>query len=141
MASTRVLSDSTRKHLTVVELQTKQAEEQAIQHDRDQVNPDNPPEELRDAVARKEWKRILPVLESIELLGNCDRVNLIGYCNAWSKYVAAIREDDDSKILKFGEEVRKFERGCYLTPDSRLKAATVKRKKKEKQMEAKFGVI
>ena len=141
MASTRVLSDSTRKHLTVVELQTKQAEEQAIQHDRDQVNPDNPPEELRDAVARKEWKRILPVLESIELLGNCDRVNLIGYCNAWSKYVAAIREDDDSKILKFGEEVRKFERGCYLTPDSRLKAATVKRQKKEKQMEAKFGVI
>ena len=52
-----------------------------------------------------------------------------------------IKEDDDSKILKFGEEVRKFERGCYLTPDSRLKAATVKRKKKEKQMEAKFGVI
>ena len=141
MASTRVLSDSTRKHLTVVELQTKQAEEQAIQHDRDQVDPDNPPEELRDAVARKEWKRILPVLASIELLGNCDRVNLIGYCNAWSKYVAAIKEDDDSKILKFGEEVRKFERGCYLTPDSRLKAATVKRKKKEKQMEAKFGVI
>ena len=89
-----------------------------------------------------DWVRAhMPVLESIELLGNCDRVNLIGYCNAWSKYVAAIKEDDDSKILKFGEEVRKFERGCYLTPDSRLKAATVKRKKKEKQMEAKFGVI
>ena len=141
MASTRVLSDSSRRHMTIVELQAKRSDEEAVQHNRDQVDPDDPPEELRDATAQKEWKRILPVLASIDLLGNCDRVNLIGYCNAWSKYVAAIKEDDDGKILKYGEELRKFERACYLTPDSRLKAATTKRKTKEEKVEARFGVI
>lgn len=141
MASTRVRSDASKGHLTIVELQSKQADERAIVHDCDQVDPDFPPEELIDDVAIKEWKRILPVLASIDLLGNCDRVNLVGYCNAWAKYVSALKEDDDNKILKYGEEIRKFERNCYLTPDSRLKAATTKRKTKEQQMEAKFGVI
>ena len=127
--------------MRIVDIQQRRAEEMSVKTERNDVDPNNPPEELRDDVARKEWKRILPVLDSIELLGNCDRVNLIGYCNAWSKYVAAIKEDNDSKILKYGEEIRKFERGCYLTPDSRLKAATTKRKTKEEKMEAKFGVI
>ena len=142
MSSKRLtLSEHGGGGLRVVELQQRRAEEQSVTTDRDQVDPDNPPEELRDATARKDWKRILPVLASIDLLGNCDRANLIGYCNAWSKYVAAIKEDDDSKIIKFGEELRKFEQSCYLTPDSRLKAATTKRKTKEEKVEARFGVI
>ena len=141
MSRARKPAADQRAKLSVLQIQQRKNEENSIITTRNDVDPDDPPEELRDGVAKKEWKRILPVLESIELLGDCDRTNLIGYCNAFSKYMQAIKDDDDSKIIRFGDEVRKFEACCYLTPDSRLKAASTKRQTKEQKMEAKFGAI
>ena len=127
--------------MRVIDRQKRQAEEQLCVTTRDCIDPNDPPEELRDQTARKEWRRVLPALSGIDMLGDCDRANLIGYCNAWSKYVEAVKTDDSVKIRTFGEEVRKFEACCYLTPDSRLKAAHSKMQSKEQQIEELFGII
>ena len=39
--------------------------------------------------ARKEWRRVVPVLEKIGMLSVVDRAALVVYCEAWSDYLAA----------------------------------------------------
>ena len=40
-----------------------------------------------DAVARKEYKRVLTDLKKIDIIGNLDRANLISYANSYALYV------------------------------------------------------
>jgi phage terminase small subunit len=100
-----------------------------------------PPKELRDAVARKEWKRAVEVLSDIDLLGNADRTNLIGYCNAYSHYIESMQAHDADEELRWGKEMRDFEKLVFLTPDARLKAAAQKTAEKKDEIEQMFGVI
>ena len=44
--------------------------------------------------ARREWKRIAPVLQSMGVLTKADRPSLAGYCSAWEDYV------ESDKILR-----------------------------------------
>ena len=126
-------------HLTVMFKQTRAAEEAMVKGKRDQLA--RPPKELRDAVARKEWKRAVEVLSDIDLLGNADRTNLIGYCNAYSHYIESMQAHDADEELRWGKEVRDFEKLIYLTPDARLKAAAQKTAEKKDEIEQMFGVI
>lgn len=62
--------------------------------------------------AKKEWKRITPVLEKYGLISKLDRAALSLYCQAWGEYVWAkkqlaramkLAEDGRSKALAAGE--------------------------------------
>ena len=147
-------------HLKVVDMQRKKAEEQTVTTDRDQLK--RPPAWLTDNVAKKEWKRIVKELEEIRLVGNLDRNNLGGYCNAYANYVKATEElkGQDFCVEKttrtgtvlvqnpligiqklYAEEMRKFAALCGMTIDSRLKAATTKNDKEQESIKERFGGI
>jgi P27 family predicted phage terminase small subunit len=51
----------------------------------------SPPTHL-DAVARSEWRRVVPQLAKAQLLTLVDRAALTGYCLAWSASVDATRK-------------------------------------------------
>lgn len=63
-----------RGNLTVITMQTREAEEDSVTTDKNQLK--RPPTWLIDNVAKKEWRRIVKELEKINLIGNLDRNNL-----------------------------------------------------------------
>ena len=42
-----------------------------------------------DAAARAEWKRVVPLLDAMGLVGKVDRAALTGYCVAYSRFTQA----------------------------------------------------
>lgn len=107
-------------------------------------------------------RRIIKELEKISLVGNLDRNNLIGYCNAFSNYVKTTeqlkeqtytveRQTRTGVIMvrnplidiqrMYADEMRKFASACGLTIDARLKAAAVKTDHARSEIERKFGNI
>ena len=122
----------------------------------------SPPDWLIDEVAVKEWKRIVKELKKINLIGNLDRNNLGGYCNAFANYVKSTnilrdqafyidRETRNGVIVVknpmvdiqkgYAEEMRRFASLCGLTIDARLKAAAIKTDKTQEDITKKFGNI
>ena len=140
-----------RGNLTVITMQTREAEEDSVTTDKNQLK--RPPTWLIDNVAKKEWRRIVKELEKINLIGNLDRNNLGGYCNAFANYVKATeilkdqtyyidRETRNGVIVVKNPMVdRKFASLCGLTIDARLKAAAVKSDKTREAITNKFGNI
>ena len=150
-----------RGNLTVITTQTREAEEDSVTTDKNQLK--RPPTWLIDNVAKKEWRRIVvKELEKINLIGNLDRNNLGGYCNAFANYVKAteilkdqtyyINRETRSGVIvvknpmvdiqrTYAEEMRKFASLCGLTIDARLKAAAVKSDKTREAITNKFGNI
>src|ERR1017187_9258670 len=56
---------------------------------------DMEPPRMLDAIAKKEWKRVAPILAKYNILTDLDRNTLILYCQSWSDYVsltATLRE-------------------------------------------------
>lgn len=113
------------------------------------------PPELIDARAKKEWRRIVPILTaSFEILGDLDKSTLIGYCNAYSRYIKATKQLAKEELviegkenpliavqLKYAAEMRSFAGKCGLTIDSRLKMASEKAKRIDNDLEGEFGGI
>lgn len=149
-----------RGNLTVLTMQNRQKEEENVQTGKDQLK--RPPEWLINDVAKKEWRRLVKELESIHLIGNLDRNNLGGYCNAFANYVKATdilkeqtyyidRETRNGVIVvknpmvdiqkTYADEMRRFASLCGLTIDSRLKAAATRTTKTQDELERKFGGI
>lgn len=149
-----------RGNLTVLTMQTRAAEEESVSTGKNQLK--RPPDWLIDDVAKKEWRRIVKELEKIGLVGNLDRNNLGGYCNAFANYVKATnilkeqayyidRETRNGVIVvknpmvdiqrTYADEMRRFASLCGLTIDSRLKAAAVKTDKTREEITSKFGNI
>lgn len=149
-----------RGNLTVVTMQAKKSEEESVTVGKNQLK--QPPTCLTDDVAKKEWRRIIKELEKVSLVGNLDRNNLIGYCNAFSNYVKTTEElkEQDFTVERqtrtgiilvrnplidiqrmYADEMRKFASACGLTIDARLKAAAVKADKTKTDIERKFGNI
>ena len=137
-------------NLTVVNGQKRRSEEEMVTTDKNQLK--RPPTWLIDDVAKKEWR----------LIGNLDRNNLGGYCNAFANYVKATdilkdqtfyidRETRTGVIVvknpmvdiqkSYAEEMRRFAALCGLTIDARLKAAAVKTNTTEDGVKMKFGEI
>jgi P27 family predicted phage terminase small subunit len=50
----------------------------------------DPPEWL-DAEARAEWDRVVPGLETLDVLKSEDRAVLAAFCETWSRFVAAVK--------------------------------------------------
>lgn len=149
-----------RGNLTVLTMQNRKREEDDVKTGRNQLK--RPPEWLIDDVAKKEWRRIVKELENINLVGNLDRNNLGGYCNAFANYVKATnilkdqtyyidRETRNGVIVvknpmvdiqkTYADEMRRFASLCGLTIDSRLKAAATRTTKTQDELERKFGGI
>ncbi len=149
-----------RGNLTVITMQNRRAEEQDVTTAKNQLK--RPPDWLIDEVAKKEWRRIVKELEKINLVGNLDRNNLGGYCNAFANYVKATnilkeqtyyidRETRNGVIVvknpmvdiqrTYADEMRRFASLCGLTIDARLKAAATRTSKVQENIESKFGAI
>lgn len=148
-------------NLTKEDKERKQLEEQAIKTGSEDLA--RAPSWLVDAMAKKEYRRILKDLSKIEIVGNLDLSNLAGYCNAYSMYRRATAqlagqdlivekisaqgtpyEAENPLIMiqkRYAEEMRKFASMCGLTIDSRLKAASVKIDRIEDEIEDEFGDI
>lgn len=149
-----------RGNLTVVSIERRRSEEKQATTGSNQLG--RPPDWLIDEVAVKEWKRIVKELRKINLVGNLDRNNLGGYCNAFANYVKATsilkdqtfyveRETRTGVIVvknpmvdiqrNYADEMRRFASLCGLTIDARLKAAAIKTDKTQEEITRKFGNI
>lgn len=147
-------------HLTLVQKQERQNEEDSVTTGKDQLK--TPPKWLINDVAKKEWRRIIKQLKEINIVGNLDRANLGGYCNAYANYIKAteILKDQTFYVERetrtgiivvknpmvdiqqtYAAEMRKFASLCGLTIDSRLKASVAKTEKIEDEIKMKFGNI
>ena len=147
-------------HLTVIDGQKKKMAEDTIKTEKNQLK--TPPSWLINDVAKKEWRRIVKELGKIGIVGNLDRNNLGGYCNAFANYIKATdilkeqtyyidRETRNGVIVvknpmvdiqkMYAEEMRRFAALCGLTIDSRLKAGAGKVEKENQEIEKKFGFI
>lgn len=146
-------------NLTVADRQEWEAEEKNVTTDKKQLK--TAPKWLADDAARKEWRRIIKELDKIDLIGNLDRNNLAGYCNAFAGYVKVTeelkseeccikRETRTGTIMVrnpkvdvqklYAEEMRRFAALCGLTIDARLKAAAIRTSKEQDEIEEKFGI-
>lgn len=160
MGRSRKPQEMQRGNVTVINGQKRKAEEESVVVGRDQL--EKPPTWLIDNVAKKEWRRLTKELAKIDIIGNLDKNNLAGYCNAFANYQKATAELKEApfcipkatrngvvlvknpmiEIQKlYAEEMRKFASLCGLTIDSRLKAAVTKTSKKEETIKEKFGAI
>ena len=52
---------------------------------------DRLPQDLINTKAKKEWKRVVPELKKMDIVGRLDITNLVAYCNAYSKYCEATK--------------------------------------------------
>lgn len=160
MPRPRKIVDMQNAHLTREEKKNKKLEESCVTTGNDQLK--TPPKWLIDAVAKKEWRRIVKELNKIEIIGNLDYANLAGYCNAYANYIKVTEQlaDQDycmerhtrtgSILVKnpligiqkeYADEMRKFAALCGMTIDSRLKAAVTKVDRQKESVERKFGAI
>lgn len=160
MGRRRKPKDMQKSHLTLAEKERREEEERVVTTGNEQLK--TPPEWLFNRVAKAEWRRITKELQKIEVVGNLDRANLAGYCNAYAAYrdvteklkdqnYCIERETRNGTMLvknpllsvqkEYAEEMRKFAALCGMTVDARLKAAVVKVDEKNTQIEEQFGEI
>ena len=156
MGRNRKILEMSGGHLTKDMQQRKQVQSSMIVQDPSDL--DKLPQDLLDTKAKKEWKRVVPDLKKMDIVGRLDISNLVAYCNAYSKYCEATKalrgqpltvpspsgEKENPLIsvqLKYQEAFRKAADQCGLTINSRLKWAATKMKKQEEQIESEFGAI
>lgn len=124
----------------------------------DPADLDRLPQDLIDTKAKKEWKRVVPELKKMDIVGRLDITNLVAYCNAYSKYCEVTKALRGQPLtvpspsggkenplinvqIKYADMFRKFADQCGLTINSRLKWAATKTKQQEEQIESEFGAI
>lgn len=160
MARPKKPIDAQTAHLSSAQRQQKKAEENSVTTGADQLK--TPPKWLIDDAAKKEWRRIIKQLHEINIVGNLDRANLGGYCNAYANYIKATKSLEEQELCieritrtgsiivknpmvdiqqTYAAEMRKFASLCGLTIDSRLKASVAKTAKTEEKIEMEFGDI
>ena len=160
MSRARKPIEMQKAHLTLLEKQKKELEQQCVKTGNEQLK--RAPKWLVDDVAAKEWRRVVKELNEIEVIGNLDLSNLGGYCNAYSGYLKATEELKTAPLVlrketrtgemfvrnplidiqtNYANEMRKFAGMCGLTIDSRLKVAVTKVDKAEETLQSKFGNI
>ena len=156
MGRNRKILEMNNSHLTKDVQSEKAAQSSMIVQD--PADLDKLPQDLLDTKAKKEWKRVVPDLKKMDIVGRLDIANLVAYCNAYSKYCEATKalrgqpltvlspsgEKENPLInvqLKYQEAFRKAADQCGLTINSRLKWAATKMKKQEEEIENEFGAI
>lgn len=161
MGRGRKAVETQKGNITKFDKNRKKLEQDSVTVGNEQLKGKTPVWLINDD-AKKEWRRLVKELEKIDIIGNLDKNNLIGYCNAYANYKKATEELKDApfcveKVTRTGivtvknplvdiqklyaEEMRKFAGLCGLTIDSRLKAAVTRTSKKEETLKEKFGGI
>lgn len=143
---------SETSNLTKEQKEEKKRTEQLVKTGSEQLN--KPPSWLRNAVAKKEWNRLLKEFDKMEILSNLDYNNLGMYCNSFSSLVEITEEMKGKKFadgiaanplvnvqLKYSEELRRYASTLGLTIDSRLKMASLKISTEKNKIEDEFGEI
>lgn len=151
-----------KAHLTKQEIEERKQAEASVQTDTDEIL--KPPTWLNSAVAKNEWKRVLPQLLKINMAGNLDLEAIAGYCNAFANYRKAIEslskqdllivsEDKETGFsfikenplnniaIKWGKEMRTFADLCGITINSRIKQGQANVDKQMQNIEDEFGDI
>lgn len=152
--SRKVVSLQTR-HNTKAETEARRREESIVTLPSDQLV--SPPSYLRGKEARREWRRVVPLLEQIGVFGNLDKSNLAAYCYNYGEWVELIRkrstlsitDPEDYKILQaidkqikvHEDQFRRFGSACGMDPSGRLKAAAKQTQTEQETIEARFGAI
>lgn len=156
MARKRKVLEMRTGDLTRTARAEKLAEEQMIVQDPQDL--DRIPQDLADRKAKQEWLRVVPDLKKLGIVGKLDVVNLVSYCNSYSKYCEATKalkgqpltvpcpsgEKENPLInvqIKYMEQARKSADQCGLSINSRLKWATTKRQQEQERIESEFGDI
>lgn len=159
MGRSRKPLEMQKGNITVIDGAKRKKEEESVVVGKDQL--EKPPTWLIDNEAKKEWRRLVKELNKIDIIGNLDKNNLAGYCNAFANYQKATKELKEAPFCvekptrqgiimvknplidiqkTYAEEMRKFASLCGLTIDSRLKAAVTKTSKEENSLKEKFGI-
>ena len=99
-----------------------------------------------DAEAKAEWRRVVPELTAVGLLGKVDRAALSGYCQAWARWKEAeailsakgltskiksgyiMQRPEVAVALKYLAMVKAFCSEFGLTPSSRARMSVPGRK-------------
>lgn len=155
--SRKVVSLQTR-HNTKAETEARRREETMVALPSDQLV--SPPSYLKGKEARREWRRVVPLLEQIGVFGNLDKSNLAAYCYNYGEWVELIRkrstlsitsigDPEDFKILQaidkqikvHEDQFRRFGSACGMDPSGRLKAAAKQTQTEQETIEARFGAI
>ena len=155
--SRKVVSLQTR-HNTKAETEARRREETMVALPSDQLV--SPPSYLKGKEARREWRRVVPLLEQIGVFGNLDKSNLAAYCYNYGEWVELIRkrsalsvtsisDPEDLKILQtidkqikvHEDQFRRFGSACGMDPSGRLKAAAKQTQTEQDVIEARFGAI
>ena len=152
MGARKSLRDTT-KHLTVVERQVKELEEERAKTFVGREQLKHPPDWLVNDIARAEWKRLVKELEATPIFNNLDYNNLGAYCNAVAKYSEIVKQvgmkfrigkELNNLVtleLKYSDEIKKYASLLGLTLDGKLKLITGDIKAEANQTEEEFGDI
>ena len=155
--SRKVVSLQTR-HNTKAETEARRREETMVALPSDQLV--SPPSYLKGKEARREWRRVVPLLEQIGVFGNLDKSNLAAYCYNYGEWVELIRkrsalsatsigDPEDLKILQaidkqikvHEDQFRRFGSACGMDPSGRLKSSAKQTQTEQETIEARFGSI
>ena len=119
---------------------------------------EKPPAWLSPA-AKKEWRRVVPQLLKINVVGNLDLSSIAGYCETFAQWVAVTKElhtqdlvitTEDGRMYEnplvklqtsYAQEMRRFSDMAGLSISARLKASATMQNKVENDIEATFGAI
>jgi P27 family predicted phage terminase small subunit len=152
MGARKSLRDTT-KHLTVVERQVKELEEERAKTFIGREQLKHPPDWLVDDVAIAEWKRLVKELESTPIFNNLDYNNLGAYCNAVARYSEIVKQvgtkfrigkELNNLVqleLRYSDEIKKYASLLGLTLDGKLKLITGDIKIESNQTNEEFGDI
>lgn len=153
------LVEDQKGHLTKEEKAIKSEAENAISIGFKKARTPNK-KMLIDDIAVKEYRRVIKLIEELEILAICDMdiANICGYCNAYSQYRKATEELKDAPLVvqkiqgpvanplievqkTYASEMRRF--GSLIGADvsSRLKLSLNRAQSKNDELGDKFGDI
>ena len=151
MARPKKALDNQTKHLTKEEIQKREYEENLIKIDDKNIKA---PNWLKDRVAKQEFKRLVALLEKIDIICELDITTLALYCETYAKLVEIVKELEQEELvidgkpnpkvkmqLQLSEELRKLGNELGISLSSRLKFATSKAEKERDEVKDEFGDI
>lgn len=131
-------------HKTKAEIAQKKEEEALAGQENFKRLSTTPPETLIDDVAKKEYRRVVPLLNNLDVTA-LDRTIVINYCNSYSMYLQAIEDVKKNGVVLKGRknpafnvyldmqrELRATSGQLGMTLDSRTKLIKVEEHKEEK---------
>ena len=130
-------STQDKSHKTKAEIAQRQDEEQKAGSDTFKHLGTKPPKTLVDAVAKNEYRRIVPLLNDLDATA-LDQTMVVSYCNSYSFYLQAMEDVKKNGLVIDGKknpayniykemqkEIRASAGQLGMTIDSRMKLVRV----------------